>query len=519
MPQQIDEQLLRKRAEHNDGDLSTLREVTLHQFDIERIENLDKYCRNLEILYLQCNQISRIENLGKLKRLQYLQLSLNNITTIENLEGCESLEKLDLTVNFVGDPLCVESLKGNIHLRELFLVGNPCTDVPGYREFVITTLPQLRLLDSKEIEKSERILAAQEYPAIREALLKRRAEKLTAKDAISAASSTSEAAASPTEESEHYLSRNAKATPKASTEDNTQESKQIDSPAQAPEPVDAPGTLANSAPPEPASDDLERRRLDFQNKPVPHTPEARLAAARDLAALRESAPKNGADFADPTKRKKERILFAPDGRVLQKNEGKYLFKWHSTPSTLVLTVEISKFLDTSLIDVDVHPTWIRVTIKAKILQLVMEEEVQTTNVACERSKLTGQLAVTMVKASVVGDVHEIRSRERLLAEQQAAKAAEAAEANAKAARPRGARTNPLSRSSLRQTLEPSGDSKGRLDYKNIFREQATHKTAPDSRLLMPGALAQSKIVDAPIIAADIAPDETFRDNPDVPPLC
>nr|KAJ3422142.1 Cytosolic carboxypeptidase 2 [Polyrhizophydium stewartii] len=144
----------------------------------------------------------------------------------------------------------------------------------------------------------------------------------------------------------------------------------------------------------------------------------------------------------------------------------------------------------------------------------MEEEVQTTNVACERSKLTGQLAVTMVKASVVGDVHEIRSRERLLAEQQAAKAAEAAEANAKAARPRGARTNPLSRSSLRQTLEPSGDSKGRLDYKNIFREQATHKTAPDSRLLMPGALAQSKIVDAPIIAADIAPDETFRDNPD-----
>ncbi|CAB4045466.1 tilB homolog, partial [Paramuricea clavata] len=47
-----------------------------------------------------------------------------------------------------------------------FLTGNPCTQFTGYREYVITTLPQLKTLDGKEIEKSERILAKQDYANI-----------------------------------------------------------------------------------------------------------------------------------------------------------------------------------------------------------------------------------------------------------------------------------------------------------------------------------------------------------------
>lgn len=42
-----------------------------------------------------------MENLNKLKELEYLNLALNNILKIEGIEGCESLQKLDLTVNFV----------------------------------------------------------------------------------------------------------------------------------------------------------------------------------------------------------------------------------------------------------------------------------------------------------------------------------------------------------------------------------------------------------------------------------
>lgn len=69
----------------------------------------------------------RVENLNKLKKLEYLNLAINNIEKIENLAGCESLEKLDLTLNFIGELTSVESLRENIHLEALFLTGNPCT--------------------------------------------------------------------------------------------------------------------------------------------------------------------------------------------------------------------------------------------------------------------------------------------------------------------------------------------------------------------------------------------------------
>lgn len=68
-----------------------------------------------------------IENLNKLKKLQYLNLAINNVEKIENLNGLESLQKLDLTLNFIGELTSVESLQFNYNLEELYLTGNPCT--------------------------------------------------------------------------------------------------------------------------------------------------------------------------------------------------------------------------------------------------------------------------------------------------------------------------------------------------------------------------------------------------------
>jgi len=303
---------------------------------LKKIENLDVYCRNLEILLLQNNQISKIENLNKLKCLKYLNLALNNITKIENLEGCESLEKLDFTVNFIEDITCVASLKNNIHLRELYLVGNPCTKIEGYREYVINTLPQLKVLDGQEILKSERILAKQDIDEI-----------ISEMPEI-----------------------------KSSYEEEEDTESEVDL-----------STLT-----------IEERqqRLHTATK---YTPKSRLEAARELAALREAQ--------NPTKEKKKKVkkskpIFTPDGsRVLQRNEGKYPFQFTSTDKLLILEVFISKFLETSLIDVDVHPTWIRVTIKGKDLVLTLDEEVycDDNNVTCERSKCSGTLMITMVKVN------------------------------------------------------------------------------------------------------------------------
>lgn len=140
---------------------------------MEKIEHINNWCKDIQILYLQANLIAKIgefvleknenitnsfsENLNKLKKLQYLNLAINNIEKIENLQGCESLEKLDLTLNFIGDLQSVTSLKNNMHLKHLYLTGNPCCDFTGYRPYVIAVLPQIESLDCRDIIRSERI--------------------------------------------------------------------------------------------------------------------------------------------------------------------------------------------------------------------------------------------------------------------------------------------------------------------------------------------------------------------------
>ena len=56
-----------QRAEHNDGVLSDLQEISLHQQNIERIELLGRACPQLKILYLQNNLISSLRGLQQLK--------------------------------------------------------------------------------------------------------------------------------------------------------------------------------------------------------------------------------------------------------------------------------------------------------------------------------------------------------------------------------------------------------------------------------------------------------------------
>jgi protein TilB len=99
--------------------------------------------------------------------------ALNNISKIEGLDRNEKLRKLDLTVNFidVDSLLSVESLRVNLNLEELYLLGNPCAEFDGYRLFVVGTLPQLKRLDGQVITATERIRAAQELSAIRARLV------------------------------------------------------------------------------------------------------------------------------------------------------------------------------------------------------------------------------------------------------------------------------------------------------------------------------------------------------------
>lgn len=53
-------ELIRKRSEHNEGEIGTLEEISLHQEDITKIQNIQNWCKDLKILLLQSNLIFKI---------------------------------------------------------------------------------------------------------------------------------------------------------------------------------------------------------------------------------------------------------------------------------------------------------------------------------------------------------------------------------------------------------------------------------------------------------------------------
>ncbi|KAH8269853.1 hypothetical protein KR026_012391, partial [Drosophila bipectinata] len=341
----VTEELIRKKAEHNERLISTLEEVSLHQEDIEKIEHIGNWCRELKILLLQSNLIGRLENLHKLKRLEYLNAAINNIERIENLEGCESLKKLDLTLNFIGHLTSVESLKGNINLRELLLIGNPCIDYPNYRNYVIATLPQLESLDAVEITRSERLQACRELVANRANIVQCQANQAIERD-----------------EQRIRVANQQRA-------------------------------LAERCA---AIEDEEERIQTFWQSKSEHCPEIRTEIARQHRLGRERHEPKSVE----TVPKRPRHLFAPCGRPYNLNQAKLNFNFQDEPDHYLLHLEVYRHLDTSLIDVDVEPFYARVTVKKKIFQIAYNEEVKPDETLVQRSQATGHLLVTLKKLMV-----------------------------------------------------------------------------------------------------------------------
>ncbi|KAM5137051.1 leucine-rich repeat and coiled-coil domain-containing protein 1 isoform 3-T3 [Callospermophilus lateralis] len=160
---------------------STLHTINLHCNNISKIKAID-HIWNLRHLDLSSNQISQIEGLNTLTKLCTLNLSCNLLTRIEGLEALINLTKLNLSYNHINDlsgltllhglkyklryidlhSNCIDSIHhllqcmvGLHFLTNLTLEkdgeGNPVCRVPGYRAVILQTLPQLRILDCKNI--------------------------------------------------------------------------------------------------------------------------------------------------------------------------------------------------------------------------------------------------------------------------------------------------------------------------------------------------------------------------------
>ena len=222
-------------------------------------------------------------------------------------------------MNFIDKSslLTVHTLEANYKLEDLYLMGNPCADFSGYRVFVVGTLPQLRRLDGKEVTPSERILATQQLPEVTARLLRElRAEGVDVEEA----------------------SRVSDARDLAPDEDDVAEMAAL--------PED------------------ER----------PWCPATRVAEQRETARQREENDAKRREHhdrffdVDGSRRARRREGF-PDlpedhERVRQCNEPGVDFRLEDSEdgAAVVLELAVGKYLDTSLVDVDVQPRVARVLV-------------------------------------------------------------------------------------------------------------------------------------------------------------
>lgn len=57
-------------------------------------------------------------------------------------------------------------------------------------------------------------------------------------------------------------------------------------------------------------------------------------------------------------------------------------------------------MDTSLVNVDLHPEYVRIDVKGKITQLKFDEEILVDQSKIQRSTTTGSLVLTMPRANI-----------------------------------------------------------------------------------------------------------------------
>uniref|UniRef100_A0A8C3TIF6 Leucine rich repeat containing 43 n=1 Tax=Chelydra serpentina TaxID=8475 RepID=A0A8C3TIF6_CHESE len=148
-------------------------------------EHLLKF-HNLEELILSANQISKINSAHLPRTLKVLELCGNEIIGLQDLcshpppelqhlglgynrllgssedkyltaEFWPNLLSLDLSFNNFTDLLGIVSKLATLRrLRTLVLRGNPLVLIPGYRGFVMDSLPKLCILDDRNISPDEK---------------------------------------------------------------------------------------------------------------------------------------------------------------------------------------------------------------------------------------------------------------------------------------------------------------------------------------------------------------------------
>ena len=139
------------------------RQLDLRGYKLIVIENLGATEDQFDTLDMSDNEIKKLDNFPRSKRLRTLLLTNNHITRIDPRAGknLATLQHLMLTNNRVANLSEIDALVAFPSLATLSLVDNPVTQRPNYRAYAIHKLPQLKVLDFRKIKPRERAAAEQ----------------------------------------------------------------------------------------------------------------------------------------------------------------------------------------------------------------------------------------------------------------------------------------------------------------------------------------------------------------------
>mmetsp|Transcript_14329 Transcript_14329/g.25665 ORF Transcript_14329/g.25665 Transcript_14329/m.25665 type:complete len:417 (+) Transcript_14329:73-1323(+) len=141
------------------------REIDLRGRRIGSIENLGAVKDQVDVIDLSDNEIERVDNLPKLRRLKWLLLSNNQVSRIQTglHQVVPQLRVLVLSNNRVSLLSEIDKLTGFKHLEVLNLHDNPVQHVEHYRLYVIHKIPSITLLDHDRVRKKERDAAREMF--------------------------------------------------------------------------------------------------------------------------------------------------------------------------------------------------------------------------------------------------------------------------------------------------------------------------------------------------------------------
>ena len=134
------------------------RELDVRGNKIPAVENMGATDNQFEVIDLSDNELTKLQNFGRLDRLVSILANNNKISRVGELPP--SVDSVILTNNrltSLGDLAALGELPA---LRTLSLLKNPVARQQHYREYLVHLCPKLRFLDFQLVKEAERKQAA-----------------------------------------------------------------------------------------------------------------------------------------------------------------------------------------------------------------------------------------------------------------------------------------------------------------------------------------------------------------------